>query len=117
MKIKIAILGSTGSIGKSTLEVIKKDKKHLLEYSKILEELFEKVKTKQNLTFEEMETFKKTFIKRIGYGIIYCQYFGFLPKVLFHLCFNILSPQSNPTIRDPIAKLYRRIFYGSKTLK
>jgi len=28
MKIKIAILGSTGSIGKSTLEVIKKDKKN-----------------------------------------------------------------------------------------
>ena len=27
MKRKIAILGSTGSIGKSTLEVIKKDKK------------------------------------------------------------------------------------------
>ena len=28
MKIKIAILGSTGSIGKSTLEVINKDKKN-----------------------------------------------------------------------------------------
>ena len=28
MKAKIAILGSTGSIGKSTLEVIKKDKKN-----------------------------------------------------------------------------------------
>ena len=28
MKKKIAILGSTGSIGKSTLEVIKKDKKN-----------------------------------------------------------------------------------------
>ena len=28
MKRKIAILGSTGSIGKSTLEVIKKDKKN-----------------------------------------------------------------------------------------
>jgi len=27
MKTKIAILGSTGSIGKSTLDVIKKDKK------------------------------------------------------------------------------------------
>ena len=27
MKKKIAILGSTGSIGKSTLEVIEKDKK------------------------------------------------------------------------------------------
>ena len=50
-------------------------------------------------------------IERLGYGIIYCQYFGFLPKVLFHLCFNILSPQSNPTIRKTLAKLYRRIFY------
>ena len=28
MKKKIAILGSTGSIGKSTLDVIKKDKKN-----------------------------------------------------------------------------------------
>ena len=28
MKTKIAILGSTGSIGRSTLEVIKKDKKN-----------------------------------------------------------------------------------------
>ncbi len=28
MKKKIAILGSTGSIGKSTLEVIRKDKKN-----------------------------------------------------------------------------------------
>ena len=28
MKKKIAILGSTGSIGKSTLEVIKRDKKN-----------------------------------------------------------------------------------------
>ena len=28
MKKKIAILGSTGSIGKSTLDIIKKDKKN-----------------------------------------------------------------------------------------
>ena len=28
MRIKIAILGSTGSIGKSTLDVIRKDKKN-----------------------------------------------------------------------------------------
>ena len=88
---------------------IKRDKKHLIEYSKILERLFEKVKTKQNLTFEEMKTFRKTFVKRLGYGIIYCQYFGFLPKVLFYLCFNILSPLSNPSIRKPIVKLYSRL--------
>ena len=28
MKIKIAILGSTGSIGRSTIEILKKDKKN-----------------------------------------------------------------------------------------
>ena len=88
---------------------IKRDKKHLIEYSKILERLFEKVKTKQNLTFEEMKTFRKTFVKRLGYGIIFCQYFAFLPKVLFYLCFNILSPLSNPSIRKPIVKLYSRL--------
>ena len=91
------------------IPVTKKDKKHLIEYSKILEELFEKVKTKQNLTVIEMESFRKTFVKRLGYGIIYCQYFGFLPKVLFYLCFNLLSPLSNPSIRRPIVKLYSRL--------
>ena len=30
MKKKIAILGSTGSIGKSTLDIIRKDKKILM---------------------------------------------------------------------------------------
>jgi len=88
---------------------IKRDKKHLIEYSKILERLFEKVKTKQNLTFEEMETFRKTLVQRLGYGIIFCRYFGFLPKVLFYLFFNILSPLSNPSIRKPIVKLYSRL--------
>ena len=87
----------------------KRNKIHLLEYSKMFEKLLEKVKTKQNLTFEEMETFKNAFIKRLGYGIIYCQYFRFLPNILFNLCFTILSPLSNPTIREPISKLYNRV--------
>ena len=43
MKKKIAILGSTGSIGKSTLEIIKKDKKNfdvvLLSTNKNISEL------------------------------------------------------------------------------
>ena len=32
MKKKIAILGSTGSIGKTLIEIIKKDKKNLILY-------------------------------------------------------------------------------------
>jgi len=90
---------------------IKRDKIQLLEYNKILEKLFEEVKVKQNLTNHEMETLKIIFVKRIGYGIIYCQYFRFLPNILFKLCFNILSPLSNPTIRKPLSKLYHRIFH------
>ena len=49
MKKKIAILGSTGSIGKSTLEIIKKDKKNfevvLLSTNKNLRELSKQQKT------------------------------------------------------------------------
>ena len=33
MKIKIAILGSTGSIGKTLLDIIRKDHKNLKSYS------------------------------------------------------------------------------------
>ena len=51
MKKKIAILGSTGSIGKSTLEIIKKDKKNfdvvLLSTNKNIQEL-----TKQEKIFK-----------------------------------------------------------------
>ena len=48
MKTKIAILGSTGSIGKSTLEVIRKDKRNfdviLLSANKNYKKLIQQAK-------------------------------------------------------------------------
>ena len=48
MKKKIAILGSTGSIGKTTVNIIKKDKKNfdviLLTANKNLNEISKKIK-------------------------------------------------------------------------
>ena len=48
MKKKIAILGSTGSIGKSTLEIIRRDKKNfdviLLSAKNNYKKLFQQVK-------------------------------------------------------------------------
>jgi len=91
------------------IPVSKKDKKHLIEYSKMIEDLFLKVKTMQNLSIKEMKTLRKTFIKRLGFGIIYCHHFKFLPKLIFHIFFNIFSPLSNPSIRKYVAKWYSRL--------
>jgi len=72
MKKKIVILGSTGSIGKSTLEVIKKDKKNfdviLLtannNYKKLAEQAKEvnakNVLIKNNMYYEKLRTSLKT---------------------------------------------------------
>jgi glycosyltransferase involved in cell wall biosynthesis len=86
----------------------KRSKTYLLEYSNITLKLFESVKSKQNLTFEEIKHFKNVFIKKLGYGILYCQYFKFFPRIIFNLFFYILSPLSNPVIRSPIAKFYNK---------
>ena len=48
MKKKIAILGSTGSIGKTLIDIVKKDKKNfeiiLLSVNKNIKDLFKQVK-------------------------------------------------------------------------
>ena len=73
MKKKIAILGSTGSIGKSLLNIIKKDKKNfditLLSANKNINELFKQVKyfNVKNIIITNKEKFdlaKKDSIKR-----------------------------------------------------
>ena len=98
MKKKIAILGSTGSIGKSTLEVIKKDKKNfdviLLtannNYKKLIQQAKEfkaknvliknhnfylKVKNslKKNKSLLRKYFYKKNFFQKIRlYDVSYC---------------------------------------------
>ena len=69
MKKKIAIIGSTGSIGKQTLEIIKKNKKNfeviLLSTNKNIPEISKQLKIfkPKNLIITDLEKYKK-FKKR-----------------------------------------------------
>ena len=73
MKKKIAILGSTGSIGKNTLHIIKKDKKNfnveLLSTNKNVLKIYNQVKkfNVKNIIIHDKETFTKNkffFLKK-----------------------------------------------------
>ena len=73
MRKKIAILGSTGSIGKSTLQIIEKDKQEfkveLLSTNKNINKLYNQAKQfhVKNLIIHDKETFNKSklfFLKK-----------------------------------------------------
>ena len=87
----------------------KPNKNNLVQYSKLLHRLFEEVSKKQNLSSDEKQSLINTFSKRLGYGIILCHRFSFLPKLVFHLIFKILSPLSNPYFRSKISFAYNYI--------
>ena len=69
MKKKIAILGSTGSIGENTLKIIEKDKKSfeisLLSTNKNINKIFKQAKKfkVKNLIITDLESFQKAQIK------------------------------------------------------
>ena len=69
MKKKIAILGSTGSIGESTLKIIKKDKKNfqinLLTTNKNIDKVFKQAKEfkVKNIIITDTKSYKKAKIK------------------------------------------------------
>ena len=69
MKKKIAILGSTGSIGENTLDIIKQDKKNfeitLLSTNKNLAKLLKQVKKfkVKNIIISDLKTYQKAKLK------------------------------------------------------
>ena len=72
MKKKIAILGSTGSIGKTLIEIIKKDKKNfdlvLLTAYKNYKEIFKQAKilNVKNLIITDKKSFIKLKKEKLG---------------------------------------------------
>ena len=72
MKKKIAILGSTGSIGKTLIEIIKQDKNKfnicLLTADKNYKELLKQAKTlnAKNLIITDHKSFNKVRKKKLG---------------------------------------------------
>ena len=83
MKKKIAILGSTGSIGKTLIEIIKKDKKKfniiLLTADKNYKEIFKQAKilNVKNLIITNEKSFKELKKKRLGKIKIFNNYNSF----------------------------------------
>ena len=69
MKKKIAILGSTGSIGENTLKIIKKDKKsfdvNLLTTNKNINKIFKQAKEfkVKNIIISDLSSYRKAKIK------------------------------------------------------
>ena len=83
MKKKIAILGSTGSIGKTLVEIIKKDKKNfdvtLLTAYKNYKEIFNQAKilNVKNLIITNEKSFQKLKKKKLGNIKIFNNYDSF----------------------------------------
>ena len=83
MKKKIAILGSTGSIGKTLIEIIKENKKNfeivLLTADKSYDEIFKQAKylNVKNLIINDKKSFNDLKKKKLGKINIYNNYNSF----------------------------------------
>ena len=88
MKKKIAILGSTGSIGENTLEIIKKDKKsfqiNLLTTNKNINKIFKQAREfkVKNIIISDLSSFKKAKIKFKKSNINIYNNFNHLNKII-----------------------------------
>ena len=88
MKKKIAILGSTGSIGETTLKIIKKDKKNfkinLLTTNKNIIKIFKQAKEfrVKNIIISDLNSYKKAKIKFYKSSINIYNSFDHLSKII-----------------------------------
>ena len=88
MKKKIAILGSTGSIGQTTLKIIKKDKKNfevnLLTTNKNINKIFKQSKEfkVKNIIISDISSYKKAKIKFKKSGLKIYNNFDHLNKII-----------------------------------
>ena len=88
MKKKIAILGSTGSIGENTLKIIKKDKKNfeinLLTTNKNINKIFKQAREfkVKNIIVTDTASYKKAKIKFKKSGINFYNNFDNLNKII-----------------------------------
>ena len=122
MKKKIAILGSTGSIGKTLIEIIKKDKKEfdiiLLTADKNYKDLYNQAKilNVKNLIITNKESFNKLKKKKIGKINIFNNYdsFNIIFKTKIDYVMSSISGISGliPTIK--IIKHTKKIAIANK---
>ena len=88
MKKKLAILGSTGSIGENTLNIIKNDKKNfeinLLSTNKNIIKIFKQAKEfkVKNIIISDLNSYKKAKIKFKNSNINIYNNFDYLNKII-----------------------------------
>ena len=87
----------------------KLSKNYLLLISKDISSLFNNIAFKQKLNSEEIRTLKRTFIKRIGFGIQFINFYKFLPSFLFLPLFYILSPFFFKSLRKKLSSIYNAL--------
>ena len=85
--------------------LIGKHLKEIINYSLIFFKIIDKTK---QLSDNERRLFKKTIIKRLGYGIYLSGKFNFLPNYLFTFIFYLLSPIYFLKLRKVLAFSYRK---------
>jgi 1-deoxy-D-xylulose-5-phosphate reductoisomerase len=112
MKKKIAILGSTGSIGKSLIEIIKKDKKNfniiLLSANKNYKDILKQAKilNVKNLIITDKNSFLKLKKKKIGQIKIFNNYDSF--NIIFKKKLDyVLSSISGIDGLEPTVKIIK----------
>ncbi len=110
MKKKIAILGSTGSIGENTLNIIKRDKKNfdvnLLTTNKNIDKVFKQAREfkVKNIIISDLNSFKKAKIKFKKYKVNVYNSFQNLNRIIKTKNDLIMSSITGLSGLDPTLK-------------
>ena len=83
-----------------------RNKAYLGKMNTMLQELFVRIKEKQKLSDDELNSLKKVIFNRVGVGIEYESSLSWLPSFLFMPIYYLLSPQQVRVIRKYGAALY-----------
>jgi 1-deoxy-D-xylulose-5-phosphate reductoisomerase len=112
MKKKIAILGSTGSIGKTLIEIIKRDKKNfdivLLAANKNYKEIFDQAKilNVKNIIITDEKSFNKLKKKKLGKIKIFNDY-NFFKDIFKKKIDYVMSSISGISGLEPTIKIIK----------
>jgi len=85
------------------------NKEYILFISKIMENFFNNISLKQNLSNVELKSLKRVIYKRVGLGIFFSNSLKFLPRVLFMALFYLLSPLFINNLRQKVSRIYNSI--------
>jgi len=81
------------------------DKNYLSEIYSLIKDLFKSLEKELNLNKAELRSIKKIIYLRVGFGIPLFRFYGFLPKTISIMIFQILSPMLNKKLKAYFSKM------------